>query len=168
MTEPTDAGGKRRPKRAADMRGKLVFFVVAVVLAGVVYWYLQQGRAILRDWPDDLGKALHQARAEDRKVLAFFISSSPGETTSRMARTTLRKSHNQRAIATGGFLRVKVSLDPSLKSDTARRYRIAKLPTMLVLDADGKELNRREGMIGEVPFRSGFLDCTEVVEPPSN
>lgn len=168
MTEPTDSGGKRRPKRATDMRGKLAFLVVAALLAGVVYWYLQQGKTILRDWPDDLAKALRQAKAENLRVLAFFVSSPPSETTLRMARTTLKKSHNQRAIASGGFLRVKVSLDTSLKSDTARRHKITKLPTMLILGPDGKELNRREGMIGEVPFRSGFLDCAEVVQPPSD
>jgi len=37
---------------------------------------------------------------------------------------------------------------------------------MMVLDANGNELNRREGFIGEVPFRHGFLDLAQIEAPP--
>ena len=36
---------------------------------------------------------------------------------------------------------------------------------MMILAPDGKELNRREGKVGEVDFPHGFLDLTEVHEP---
>ena len=57
-------------------------------------------------------------------------------------------------------------LTDGLSGDLAKRYKLTKLPTMVILDANGKELNRREGFIGEVEFRRGFLDLTKIEAPP--
>jgi len=166
MTERTGSPGKQAGRPTADRRVRLGFLAVLIALGAGVYFLLQRGKTVLKSWPADLDTVLSQARAEDRKVVAIFLSSPPSEMTRRMAATTLRKPHNQRAIAEGRFLRVKVTLPTSLKSALARRYKIRKLPTTLVLDPGGRELNRREGMIGEVPFREEFLSCTNVVKPP--
>ena len=165
MTGPTENSGKKPPRRTSDYRVKLGFLAVGIAVAAGAYFHFQRGGAILKNWPTDLDKVLKQAKAEDRQVLALFISSPPGQVTHRMARTTLKKPQNKRAIVTGRFLRVKVTVE-TLKSDLARRYRIRKLPTMLILSPGGQEQNRREGMIGEVPFRQGFLDGKEVQPPP--
>ena len=69
-----------------------------------------------------------------------------------------------RAIQDGKFARVKVTVN-SLNSDVARQYKLTHLPTMMILAPDGKELNRREGVVGEVPFVHGFLDLTEIEAP---
>jgi len=37
-----------------------------------------------------------------------------------------------------------------LKSELASRYRLKHLPTMMILGPDGKELDRREGIIGQL------------------
>ncbi|MGB2821938.1 MAG: thioredoxin family protein [Phycisphaerae bacterium] len=166
MSEPADDSGKRPAKRASDYRVKLAFLAAAIAAGVAIYFYLQRGKMILRTWPDDLPKALQQARKEDRRLLLFFMSSPPGETTKQMAATTLKKPHNRKAIAEGNFIAVKVVVDTSLKSDVARRHKIGTLPTMLILSPAGEELNRREGMIGEVQFREGFLSCKQVVKPP--
>jgi hypothetical protein len=39
---------------------------------------------------------------------------------------------------------------------------------MLVIGPDGVEKNRREGFIGEVDFRTGFLEGGEVIGPASS
>jgi len=166
MNQQADHRGSKPAKRAADRRVKLGFLVAAIAMGVGVYFYLQRGRMILRTWSTDLERARRQAKSEDRRLLLFFMSSPPGETTRRMAGTTLKKPRNRKAIAEGKFIPVKVELDTSLKGDLARRYRIRKLPTMLILSPAGEELNRREGMIGEVPFRKGFLSCKEIVKPP--
>jgi hypothetical protein len=166
MGKRTDDSGKKPAKRTSDYRAKLGFIVAAIAICVAVYFYIQRGRMVLRSWTTDLEKALQQARSEDRRLLLFFMSSPPSETTRRMAGTTLKKPHNTKAIAKGGFIPVKVVVDTSLKSDLARRHKIRKLPTMLILSPAGEELNRRDGMIGEMQFRQDFLSCKEVLKPP--
>jgi hypothetical protein len=71
-----------------------------------------------------------------------------------MANTTL--AHGQNVQAMKAFIRVKVELD-SLESDLAKEYELESLPTWLILTPNGEVLKRREGFIGEVPFRNEFL-----------
>ena len=165
MTEPAENQTARGARKGADRRVKLAFLAVTIAIAVIVYFYHRQGKALLKSWPTDLAAALQRAKTQDQGLLVLFMASPPGQMTTRLARTTLRKPHNVKAITDGRFVRVKVALPTSLDSETARRYCIRELPTMLVLDPNGAELNRREGMIGEVPFRNGFLDCTQVVRP---
>ena len=154
---------RKRPARSGPERWvKLGFLAAAIILAVVVY---SRGGTILAGWREQLPSALEQARREGRKLLVVFMSDPPSQTLRRLAATTLAKQHNADAIREGKFIRVKVKLDSSLKSETAGRHKIRSLPTTLILDANGVELNRREGMIGEVPFRDGFLDCGDVVKP---
>lgn len=135
-----------------------------IVAAVVFYLQVKPPKGI---WSQDFPQALREAKAQNRRLLVFFTSSPPGETARQIDRTTLRKAHNLQAIRDGNFLCVRVTLETSLDSQTARRYRIRKLPTMVILSPEAVELNRREGMIGEVPFRQGFLDCKEVMPPPA-
>jgi hypothetical protein len=164
MSEKATSSSGRPGKARPDRWVKLGFLVVALVVAGVLV-VRSRSKPLLPDWDDDLPAALTQARQGDRKVLVMFHGSPPGETARRLATTTLRKEDNLRAIRDGKFLRVEVTLPTSLDSDAARRYRIRKLPTMLILTPSGQEWNRREGMIGEEPFRRGFLDGSEIVKP---
>lgn len=165
MSEQASSQDASAKAQAGDRRVKLIFLAVAVAAALVVYLVLQRDPPLLRDWPGNLDEALRQAAKENRRVLAFFVSSPLSEDAKWIASTTLKKGHNRRAIADGKFVRVKVRLKTSLDSKTARAYRIRRLPTMLILSPDGTELNRREGRIGEVPFREGFLDGTDVFRP---
>lgn len=146
----------------ADRRVKLVFLLAAAAVAGAVYLYIQRGANILPDWGQDLDAALRQARQEDRRLVVMFLSDPPGELTRQLARTTLRKSENRRAIQDARVICVKVRLDTALTGELARRHRITQLPTTVLLSPAGEELNRRVLMIGEVDFRQGFLDCLRV------
>jgi len=168
MGEQADNRAANPPGRRPDRWVKVGFLLAAAVTAVLVYLYIQTGKTILKSWQTDLDAALRSAKQEDRRSLVLFLASPPGETARRLASTTLKKAHNRKAIADGKFVRVKVALDTALDSDTARRYRIRKLPSMLILDPNGVEINRREGMIGEVPFRQGFLDCSQVAKPPTD
>ena len=51
-------------------------------------------------------------------------------------------------------------------SELADKYHIVRLPTILLLDTDGKELNRRTGFVGELDVRNGFLNLAVVEKPP--
>ena len=146
----------------SDRWVKIGFLIVAVVIGTVIYLYLQND-TLLKGWPEDLIAALADAKQTNRRVLVFFIGNPPNADAIQNANFALSKPQNQLAIQKGKFARVKVTLN-SLDSDLARRYKLTRLPTMMILAPDGKELNRREGVVGEVPFLHGFLDLTEVQE----
>ena len=143
-------------KRRKD-KAKLIFLVL--IAAAVLLVYIsQQSGAELPDWPGDLSAALVQAKQEDRKVLVFFADTPPSTTARNMSTTTLKK--NARHIARGKF--IKVLIQVAKTDDPAKRYNVKNLPTFLLLDAQGKVLNRRAGFVGEAAFQNGFLDCSEV------
>jgi thioredoxin-related protein len=147
----------------SDRWVKIGFLVVTVVIATVIWKYLQT-ETFLKGWPEDLSAALADAKQTDRRVLMVFVSNPPNADAVRNADFALGKPQNKAAIQEGKFARVKVVVN-SLDSDLARQYKLTHLPTMMILDPNGKELNRREGVVGEVPFLHGFLDLTEVQEP---
>lgn len=147
---------------AKRRKGKLIFLSIIAVAVILVY-ISQRSGSELPDWPGDLPAALARAKQEDRKVLVFFASDPPSGIARIMSTTTLEK--NAKFIERGKFITVLVQLKKS--DELAKRYKISKLPTFLLLDSDGKEMNRRTGRVGEVPFNLGFLDCSEVPEPQS-
>lgn len=142
---------------------KRTLFLVAVLLAIVAIWYIQRRGPELPDWGSDLGNALQVAQSANRKVVLFLMSSPPGEIDRWLVKATLAQPGNQQALNKANV--VKVKLETSLNSDLAKKYRVTELPTMLLLDPAGKELNRRAGKIGEVDFRNGFLDCSKIATP---
>jgi len=152
----------RTGRKAVDRRAKLAFLAVAVVAAVCIYLLQREGPE-LKGWATDLDEALKQAKAENRRVLVFFTASPKSATARRLIRTTLAK--NAQMIARERVVKVNVSLDRELNSDLAVRYKISSLPTFVLLSPEGKELNRREGFVGEVPFHKGFLDCSQVNKP---
>jgi hypothetical protein len=165
MTDKADPHEPVRVTAGVSRRAKLIFLAVVAVPALVIYVLLQRDPQILAGWSEDLDAVCRRAAAESRKVVVIFHASPPGSTTRQLATTTLAKGHNIKAIEEGRFLRARVRLDTALQSATARKYKISRLPTVLLLGPDGAELNRREGMIGEVPFRQDFLTCNEVLRP---
>jgi len=148
--QSTDA--KRRKARA-----KLIFLVIIAVAVVLVY-ISQQSDVVLPNWPGDLPAALVQARQEDRRVLVFFAGSPPSTNARLMSTMTLSK--NGKHIKEGKFIKVLVQIKKT--DELAKRYKISGLPTFLLLDAQGKELNRRVGFVGQEPFRTEFLDCGTV------
>ena len=159
------APDSRPARRWGDRKIKLAFLALMTVV--VVLIYLRQRTTLdLPGWGDNLNTALTQAKAESRPVLVFFVSSPPDYTSRELTKNTIPK--NDKAIQQGRFIKVVVWIRASdlTKSEVARRFKITSLPTMLVIGPDGVEKNRRVGNIGEVEFRTGFLEGGEVVGPP--
>ncbi len=158
----TEAGRPkhRMPSKERWVKGAFLLITVVVVAAVIM---MQRSGPSLPGWGDDLKATLAQAGREDRRVLAFFLSDPPGAEARWLADNTLHT--NRKAIEDSGILPVKVVLDTALRSETARRYEIGELPTLMVLSPNGEELNRRAGRVGEVEFRRGFLDLAVVKGP---
>ncbi len=159
--DSTSTTDKKTGKGGIDNRIKLIFVLIAI--AGIVgIQLLQRSGQVLPDWDEDLDSALSQARQEKRKVLVLFSDHPPGQITLWLASGTIPK--NELAIREGNFLPVLIRLG-SLDDPLAKKYKIKSLPTMLILSSRDRELNRREGKIGEVPFRDEFLSLRKVVRP---
>ena len=164
MTQQTaENDAPARDANRKDRWVKLGFLAMLIVLVVGIHLY-QRKPPSLTGWSGDLDASLVKGRAEGRRVLVFFLSAPSSEAAQRMVRTTLARPQNTQAIAEANFIKVQIPLT-SLKSVPASRYNLKKLPTMLILDSAGRELNRREGFIGETAFRNGFLDLTDVRKP---
>jgi hypothetical protein len=163
-SNPSQQRDAASPKAGKDRRGKAVFLILAVGIALAVYFGLGRGHALLPGWSTNIDQALAQAKADNRRVLAVFLTLPPDDTTSRLIRDTLSREPNPQNIEKGQFIRVKVEVDAAAKDATSKRFGITRLPTLLILGGDGAELNRREGSatLGQMPFSDGFLDLKDV------
>lgn len=148
--------------RQKDKIGKLGFALVALVGLAIIYMFQRSPASPLDKWGTSLNDALAQAKVDNRKVVALFTEPTPNHDEINLGKTTLAKEKNIIALREGRFITVRIKLNKDLTSADAKKYRIKKLPTMLLLDPFGRELNRREGFVGEMDFRSGFLDAKDV------
>ena len=153
------------PPAKSDRKAKLVFGLILLVAVVCVY-SLQRTDPKMPGWGEHLSVALDQSAEENRRVLIFFANSPMGVTERKNIKRICGKSGNRKAIIDGNFIPVKVSLE-SLSSEIADRYKVGKLPTLMIISPAGKELNRHEGEIGEVAFRNGFLDLSKIETPES-
>jgi hypothetical protein len=166
MEKNDSASNQQVPgKSARNQRTKIIFLIITAVAVLLVY-RMQRTNPELKGWGKDLNAALAAASAEGRPLLVFFDSNPPSATGRNLTATTFLM--NEKAIENGKFIKAAVSVDTGLKSDLAKRYQLRALPTTMILGPDGVEKNRREGKIGEVPFRNGFLDCTQVEGPEAS
>lgn len=130
-------------------------FVVLLIAAAVAVYSMQTRELKIAGWGDDFTAALDQARADNRMVVALFVKKPPSAT-AREIRTRVGRSANRKAIEQGNFIPVVVTT--SADADLAKRYKVTTFPTLLVILPDGRERNRAEGNVGEVPFRQQFLE----------
>ena len=155
---------RQSPRTGKSDRWVKIGFVMVAAVVGIWIYINFQTETFMKGWPEDLNGALADANQTNRRVLAVFISNPPNAEAVENAEYAFDKPLNKAAIEKGKFARVKVTVN-NLDGDIARQYQLTHLPTMMILAPDGKELNRREGVVGEVPFLHGFLDLTEVQEP---
>ena len=153
-----DQGEKEQARRAAkkrtmDRRVKLGFAAVFVLVAGIVLYFQLRGPTLPRDWGDDLGKALAEARqASPPKKVVVFVKGFPASATdSWMIRTTLAK--NRKAL--GPYVKVALTLDAD--APWAKKYGVTRTPTMLLISPDGERFHKQAGKIGETDLRDEFL-----------
>jgi hypothetical protein len=166
---PAAAEGPVHPGRGRDRVIKLVFVLITLVVVALLYWFQRRGLS-LPDWGTDLAAGLTQAEAENRSVVVLFANAPPGEQERWLKNNILSKPENEGALRDGRFIKVVLNIGNVATSDLARHYKITELPTLLLLGPDGVEKNRRpchSRRIGEVEFRTGFLDCSQVVPPPA-
>ena len=164
MNQSNENNTNSAKKSGAERWIKLAF-LAALIMGAFAVWWVQRSGTTLKGWGRDLEAALQTARQEDRPVLALFVSDPPGTTKRWLKNDIISKQANRKAVRKGKFIPVEVALETSLDSETAKRFRVRKLPTLMVIGPDGRERNRREGKVGEMEFRNGFLDCTEVMSP---
>ncbi len=152
-----DAQEESPPRKSNRERRVKIGFVVLLLVAVAGVIMIQRRGLEIEGWGKDLEAALQQGEAEDRPIVVFFVSSPPSNT-AKTIQTHILRPANQQSLKDGKFIPVIVELSSSLDSDVARRYQVRGLPTLMVLTPGGKERNRSEGNIGEVPFRQEFLE----------
>ncbi len=163
MNQQADAKGSKTDKGSPDRWVKLGFLVIAVGIGGFAWWYIRKPQ--MSGWSTDLDGAFQRGRAENRKIIVYFMNKPPGHNDLWIRDNIIKKSGNRQALKEGKFIKIVVQRSGNLRSDLAKRYKLKKLPALLLLGPDSTELNRREGMIGEVEFRNGFLNCSSVTRP---
>ena len=167
---PTDPAGKTTPARPKAPRGrrdmiiKLGFLAVAIVVAVIIYFVQRQGPSLPSGWSDNLDTTLKRAKSTQRRVVVCFVERPPNPDTKKLIEITFSKEGNRTALKEGKFLPAMVDWKPEYK--LLFKVKREDLPVTLILSPEGKELNRRTGYIGEVPFRQEFLSLEKVQERP--
>ncbi len=139
---------------------RLLLLAILIACAGVYMW---QRRGLSIDgWGGDLNAALVTAKAEDQRVVAFFVANPPSRVAQRIASAVISKPDNVAALSKSGFVPVVVEVDRNTKDELSMKYKLSSkgLPTLMILNAEGEEITRREGTAGtsEVAFRAEFLE----------
>jgi hypothetical protein len=160
MNDKTGQGQPPSKKAPTNRWVRLGFLVVALGVATLIYLRQRSGPA-LEDWKEDLDAALREAADSNRPILVFFMSDPPGSEAEDLNKRIFGKDENVKAVKNGGFIQVKAKLKPQDPRLSQYRIRLEDLPLLMILSAQGKEIKRRDKSIGEVPFRSEFLDCSK-------
>jgi hypothetical protein len=139
---------------------RLLLLAILIACAGVYMW---QRRGLSIDgWGGDLNAALVTAKEKDQRVVVFFVANPPSRVAQRIASAVIAKPDNVAALSKSGFVPVVVEVDRNARDKLATKYKLKSkgLPTLMILDAEGKEITRREGTAGtnEVAFRADFLE----------
>lgn len=143
--------GQARKKSSTDRWVKLGFLAVVVVVAAAVYIRGWAGSSPGQQWRSDLEAALAEAKKSNRPVLVLFRGEALDEDTNFvMGEKGLKQSSVNREVKEGNYLCVEVKLDRALTSTAAVKYKLTKLPTVIVLSAEGKVLQRESGRVGHV------------------
>lgn len=106
------------------------------------------------DWGKDLPAALERARSEGKPVLVNFYADWC-VWCKRLEATTLRDSQVADLLS-DRVVPVSLDVDGDGK-ELSNQYRVDGLPTILVLDTDGREIGRIPGYMPP----SGFLERVE-------
>jgi len=167
MNEPDAPPQTESPRPGGSRNVKLAFLAVAVLGFATVYFYLQKADPLpVGDWielPDPAEAVKLAAVNGHRRIVILFAGSPRSQECERLVTITLKVNKNN--IQAAGVLPVYIKVARRLNSDMAKRYKLKRLPTTLLLDATGKELNRRQGYIGQGDFDEGFLNLGRIEKP---
>jgi thiol:disulfide interchange protein len=106
---------------------------------------------------------LEYAKVHRKCPLLFFTSNPLGETDRWLIQKTFAK--NESALHDARLIRIHVPLDrePN-KTELGKQYKIVEVPTLLLLDPNGRELGRRAGKIAETELPR-FLEAAKQAVP---
>ena len=110
--------------------------------------------SVVVDWGEDLGSALERARSEDKPVLVNFYADWC-VWCKRLEATTFRDAQVADLLS-DRVVPVSLNVDGNGK-ELSDQYRVDGLPTILVLDTDGREIGRIPGYMPP----TGFLERVE-------
>ncbi len=146
----------------SNKRGRLVLLLLILAVAVGIYMYQRRGLSIT-GWGDDITAAMKEAKEKQQPVVVFFVGRTPSPIAEEIKNKVIPKPGNQKALKEGKFIKVIVALDSGLKDQTAKKYKITKLPTLIAFGPSGKEYNRLEGTNAkdEVGFRNKLLKAKE-------
>jgi hypothetical protein len=144
-----------------DKKVKRLLLLAILIACAAVYMWQRRGLSI-NGWGSDLNAALVTAKAEDQRVVVFFVASPPSRVAQRIASAVISMPDNVSALSKSGFVPVVVEVDRNTKDELSTKYNLSSkgLPTLMILNAEGEEITRREGTAGtnEVGFRADFLE----------
>ena len=131
------------------------------LLAG---WALLQAGAAELDWQTDLPKAQAQAKKEGKIVLLDFTGSDWCGWCKKLHAEVFSKPEFEEyakknlVLVTVDFPRFKKLSDDQQKANNAlqEKYKIEGYPTIIVLDAEGKQIGQQGYMSSPKPFIDGL------------
>ncbi|MCY2927483.1 MAG: hypothetical protein NT031_19010 [Planctomycetota bacterium] len=140
MTNEQTASKSRKDKLA-----KWIF--LGVVAAGaVLVWRLQQDTPFLSEWEKDLPKALGEGVREHRPVLIFFHDVPPNQASLWLVKNHFYQPQSTAAYKQYNYIHVNVGVNDTA-SPIAQEWKVTGFPTLVFVDASGKEASRYTGSI---------------------
>lgn len=141
--------GQAGKKSSTDRWVKLGFLAVVVIVGAAIYIRHGVGVSSGKAWRSDLDATLAEARKSNRPVLVLFRPKALDEDTNFVrGEKGLTCPSVRTAVENGNYLCVEVRLERALTSTTAVKYKLKKLPTVIVLSAGGNVLQRESGRVG--------------------
>ena len=138
-----------RKKSSTDRWVKFGFLAVVLIVAAVIYIRHRVGVGSGEAWRTDLDATLAEARKSNRPVLVLFRPKALDDDTNFVrGEKGVTYPSVRKAVENGNYLCVEVKLDEALTSAAARKYKLKKLPTVIVLSPAGKVLQRAAGRVG--------------------
>ena len=140
---------KTGPGSKRDRFIKIGFLVVLIVGVVLIYLY-QRNPTTGLDWSKDYDAVLKEGPDQQKPVILLFMASPPGADTKLLVRKIQSKSSIGNALKKHDYLKAVAIVSNNLqKDDIARKFKIKKLPTVIVFSPKGDEVDRREGYFGD-------------------
>jgi len=152
---PTSASPPKAAGPSRDRWVKFAFLVVALAAAGAIY-LLQRKNPEMPGWGADLKQSLAAAAENDKKVVVVFTNSPMSKEDRDLVTSALTRGSSRDVLI---YLKYPcVHLTAKANQAEMDKYKVRKLPTVLLLDSAGREVKRREGFMTNITFCTEFLE----------
>ena len=142
------------PKSGKDSLAKWVFLGL-VSVGAILVWWVQRNPDLLPGWETkDLSRMLAEGKAQHRPVVIFFHD-VPMNEASRQNADHVNGAQSITAYKKYNYIRVRVGTDAT--SAVAQEWHIESFPTLVVVDVQGKEAGRRQGVVAVTDYYDHLL-----------